>query len=191
MIFSRRVSISRNIRLTTKGDIKVDPNAVADVISAQVLQHIVRRTKKGIDIYDSPFAPYSSGYKRALVRMNEDPSKVDLWLTGGMLNAVKELSRKITRTKTIIRFGPGTGTSAQVRPPREDELAFTKKGKPKKGKGYRSITTGGRSPPHNVLGGWLHFGRNGRGARPWLGISPSGWKPILRALNRAGIFVGK
>jgi len=40
-------------------------------------------------------------------------------------------------------------------------------------KAYRMKTVSGvRSPPHNMVGYWLHFGTPTVKARPWMGLDP-------------------
>lgn len=153
-----------------------DKAKALSLVSSMAIGAIKRRTGKGIDIDGDPFRPYSSAYRRALTEGGEDPSKVDLRLTGGMLNSVKELRRQITDRRATAWIGPDTGTSPRV---------SLRDGHAKR--------TGKRGPAHNLVGAWLHYGTHKMPARPWLGLSPKDRKAIAAqlTLKQSGVLVVK
>ena len=77
----------------------------------QLLDIIRTKTQKGIDVNDSPFAPYSEGY---LKRLNREGKKtaVDLFYTGRMLGSLTPASsvKKTGKHKVSINF-----TNAEMR----------------------------------------------------------------------------
>jgi hypothetical protein len=73
-----------------------------------VIEHIVDRTKRGLDKEGKGFPKYSKEYIQSLDFKNagKSPSRVDLQLTGDMLAALKLLGNK----KGEIRIGFENGT---------------------------------------------------------------------------------
>jgi hypothetical protein len=157
---------------------------------------ITRRTDQGLDIHGRPFASYSSRYQRKLRRMGED-TKVDLRLSGGLLNSVKARDAVVAADYVEVTIAPDTGTSPQYRAPSERrafrqaglaEGRFAERGVARpltkaEGKafakslkyeqsGARRIATGKQGPPHNVVGYWLHYGTPKIKPRPWMGLDP-------------------
>lgn len=157
---------------------------------------IIERTGRGIDMKGQQFAGYSARYRRQLKRMGEDP-KVDLRVSGGLLNSVKARDATLRSDSVEVIIAPDTGTSPQYRAPSErrayrqaglaegrfaergvartltraEGRAFAKSLKYEQA-GARRIDTGRRSPPHNVVGYWLHHGTPKMRARPWMGLDP-------------------
>lgn len=158
---------------------------------------IIERTGRGLDLKGQPFAPYSKRYRGQLKRMGEDP-KVDLRLSGGLLNSVKARDALLRADSVEVTIAPDTGTSPQYRAPSErrayrqaglaegrfaerdvartltkaEGRAFAKSLKYEQA-GARRIATGKQSPPHNIVGYWLHFGTPTMRARPWMGLDPT------------------
>ena len=159
-----------------KTRVEVDKARALSLVSALAIGAIKRRTGQGLDIDGKPFRPYSQTYRRMLVEGGEDPSKVDLRLTGGMLNSVAELRRRISGRRATAWIGPGTGTSPAV------SLV-----------NGRAKRLGRRGPAHNLVGAWLHFGTAKMPARPWLGLTPKDRDSIGRQLTKkgAGVLVVK
>jgi len=149
---------------------KFDASKVEKLIRAFVPGTIVRRTSKGISSMGSSFAPYRESYRQALQRGGEDPS-VDLRLTGGLLNSVKVTSIDVSSNSLRFTIAPDAGTSPSV------SLA-----------GGRAKRTGGRSPPHNVLGYWIEHGTANMAARPWLGLTPDEERQLAVLLDKAKLF---
>lgn len=159
----------------------IDVLAIAKRVAAFAPGLIIDRVDAGLDIKDKPFAPYSPNYQAALALANED-TKVDLRLTGGLINSVKV--RRIVRKSTgvvVVHVGPDAGTSPRVplAPPwvvRDTEArAAWMKNPPRR--------TGKRGPPHNAVGAYLHQGTPTMRARPWLGLSPRDVADLRRMLR--------
>lgn len=147
---------------------RVDVGAIAKVIAGLAPGLILKRTAAGFDITDKRFAPYTTGYARALAEAGED-GRVDLRVTGGMLNSVKVRSIEVTADRAVVVIAPDGGTAPAV------SLA--------EGGAKR---TGKRGPPNNAKGYWLHNGTPEMRARPWLGLSPKDRAVIQRAVVAAG-----
>lgn len=149
---------------------RVDVLTIAKRIAAFAPGLIIDRVDAGLDIKDRPFAAYSANYQAALLMAHED-TKVDLRLTGGLINSVKV--RRIVRKSdgvVVVHIGPDAGTSPRVplAPPwvvgdAEARAAWMKDPPRRNGK---------RGPPHNAVGAYLHKGTPTMKARPWLGLSP-------------------
>ena len=78
----------------------------------QLLDIIRTKTAKGIDINDTPFAPYSSSYLKQLQKEGKS-TKVDLFNTGRMMGALTpggKTVRKTGRHKITLGF-----SNAQMR----------------------------------------------------------------------------
>lgn len=176
---------------------RFNATAVEREIKRIVPGMIIGRTERGLDIKGQPFAAYSPRYRNQLRRMGEDP-KVDLRLSGGLLNSVKARDALLRADSVEVTIAPDTGTSPQYRAPSErrayrqaglaegrfaerdvartltkaEGRAFAKSLKYEQA-GARRIATGKQSPPHNVIGYWLHFGTPRMRARPWMGLDPT------------------
>lgn len=160
---------------------------------------IIERTGRGLDVNGKPFAGYSPRYRRQLKRMGED-TKVDLRLSGGLLNSVKARDATLRADSVEVVIAPDTGTSpvwkAKAGGKRRYNRAMRKFEKlsaageysahlagRQVSRAYRSQRVfivdaeGNRSakqsPPHNIVGYWLHFGTPKMQARPWMGLDPT------------------
>jgi hypothetical protein len=192
--------------------VKFDGAKAAKLIAGFVPGAILRRTDKGIDAKGNAFALYRPGYRNTLAAMGED-GKVDLRLTGGLLNSIKARSIETTADGVRVTIAPDTGTSPEVRAPSETralrraglvEGRFGEKAVYKtlrrgearrldrdlefEGRGKRMIRTGKRGPPHNVLGYWLHHGTPTMQARPFMGLTPEQQRELYQILAKAKIF---
>ena len=186
------------ITVTRRGQ---PPRFNAEAIAREIQRFapgaIIERTGRGIDVNGKPFAGYSARYRRQLKRMGED-QKVDLRLSGGLLNSVKARDATLRADSVEVVIAPDTGTSPQYRAPSErrayrqaglaegrfaergiartltkaEGKAFAKSLKYEQA-GARRIDTGRRSPEHNIVGYWLHFGTPTMRARPWMGLDPT------------------
>jgi hypothetical protein len=165
----------------------IDVEAIARRAAALVPGLILKRCSEGRDTSDKPFRPYSGSYMHALVFVGES-TVVDLRLTGGMLNSVKlRETRKVPGGVELV-FGPDTGTSPGVRLPPPWVLSDPKAAAAwKKKYGSGLPRTGKRSPPHNVVGYWIHHGTPKMPARPWLGLSPRDAASLRKALEAATV----
>lgn len=173
------------MQIKRRGKLAIDFEKIAAAIAPDVVGHIKRRVASGLDIKDRQFIEYSDSYKKRLVAMGENDSHVDLWLTGGLLNSVQFVGKRIEGQRMTMVFSPDTGTSAQVAP-----KAGTGRTRPNsKGRVVSAASrTGQRGPEHNIVGYWLHVGKGRMPARPWLGISPTGVRQIMNKLHRLGLF---
>jgi hypothetical protein len=160
---------------------------------------IIGRTERGLDIKGQPFAAYSPRYRGQLKRMGEDP-KVDLRLSGGLLNSVKARDALLRADSVEVTIAPDTGTSpvwkAKAGGKRRYDRAMRKFEKlsaageysahvagRQAARAYRSqrvfVTdeqgkrSAKQSPPHSIVGYWLHFGTPTMRARPWMGLDPT------------------
>lgn len=181
---------------------------VAALIKALVPGGIVERTGRGIDMHGRQFAAYSRRYLRQLRRMGEDP-KVDLRLSGGLMNSIKARGADITDNRVVVTVAPDTGTSPQYRAPSErralrqaglvegrfGQQAVYRTLTRKEGKalqkslayeqaGARRIDTGRRGPQHNILAHYLHYGTAKIKARPFLGLTPEQTKSLFDAIRK-------
>jgi hypothetical protein len=195
------------ITKTTRGRIEIDVSGTLDWLSAQIVGIIQRRTGNGIGSDGGPFARYSDSYAETLGLMAES-TNVDLTLTGAYVASISERSRTVTATGGTIVIGPGTGTSEQMAPryTSAQQAARTARAERRRAKAYRlaegmgldiaddvrrdadrkfarsqvggARKTGQRSPPHNVLGAYLHHGTPRMPARPHLGLTPDEGKRL-------------
>lgn len=159
--------------ITTKRSgtpVKFDAEKAAKVIGAFVPGAILRRTDQGISSTGAGFASYSHSYRERLAAMSEN-QKIDLRLTGGLLNSIKVRDKRITSQGVEVVIAPDTGTSPQV--------------SPRNGKAHR---TGDRGPPHNVLGYWIHHGTATTPARPFMGLTPDQQRELNQLLGKAKVF---
>jgi hypothetical protein len=149
---------------------KFDASKVEKVIKAFVPGAIIRRTSKGISSTGSSFAPYRESYQQALRRGGEDQA-VDLRMTGGLINSIKVVSIDVSANSLRFVIAPDAGTSPSV------SLA-----------GGRAKRTGGRSPPHNVLGYWIEHGTSQMAARPFMGLTADEERQLATLLDKAKLF---
>lgn len=153
--------------------LELDPQRIAKQLAPAILGAVLARVDAGVDTKDQPFAQYSTAYLERLAKMGED-GKVDLRVTGGLMNSLKHLRTEIVGAVITMYFGPDTGTSAAVAPPPTGKK--------------RAKRTGERGPPHNVVGLWIHEGTTRMPPRPWLGMSPANEKTIAALLKKLGVF---
>ena len=176
-------------------------DGVARLIKGLVPGMILERTNKGIDINGQQFAAYSRRYRNRLRLMGEDP-KVDLRLSGGLLNSVKARGATLRADSVEVTIAPDTGTSPVWAPKaggkQRQERAMRKFARAgKKGNyalipiaarqeatAYRSRRTGKQSPPHNVVGYWLHHGTPTMKARPFMGLTDEQWRTLRAAIAK-------
>ena len=71
----------------------------------QLLDIVRTKTQKGIDFRDRPFAPYSSGYLKKLIKEGKS-TNVDLFYSGRMLGSLTPSSsvKKTGRNKVSLGF---------------------------------------------------------------------------------------
>lgn len=140
--------------------------AAAAAIGPVIVGMIQRRTAKGDSWKGGRLADYKRSYKEALAEGGES-AKVDLTLTGSYLADIKVLKETFGQDKASLLIGPGTGTSPQVTP----------------SNGHMQ-QTGERSPPHNILGGYLEYGTPKMRARPHLGLTEAERKRIAALIGK-------
>jgi hypothetical protein len=149
------------IEITKRGRMpKFNAEGIAREIQRFAPGAIIERTGRGLDLKGKPFAAYSPRYRNRLKRMGEDP-KVDLRLSGGLLNSVKARDALLRADSVEVTIAPDTGTSPVWK---------AKAGGKRREQGKRSAK---QSPPHNIVGYWLHFGSPTMRARPWMGLDPT------------------
>lgn len=160
------------VKVSTSGELEIDTKRLVNHLKARIPGMVQRRTQAGIDERGKPFKPYSSEYQVARLKSGRS-AQPSLWLTGGMVASYGLRSVQLHGTTITLLFGPGASTSAQ--------LALGSKG---------SITTGRRSPPHNLLG-WYH--QTGAGSLPkrrWIGLSEAELATLAKEVeNLSGIWV--
>lgn len=174
-----------SVKVTVKNRPVLDVGAMLDLAVAQSIGMIQRRSAKGIDVNGSTMAAYSPLYAMQLQSVGEN-AKVDLTRSGAYLAAIRELSRTVDAASGNARavIGPGTGTSpvmplpppyvfSEDKTPAQRAEAFAAwKASPKKE---------GRSPPHNVLAGYLSA------KRPHLGLTPDEAKRLGAQMVKVGM----
>ena len=188
------------------GPPRFNGDGIARLIKGLVPGEILRRTDQGIDANGQQFAPYSRRYQNTLRRGGEDP-KVDLHLTGGLMNSIKARGATIGADYVEVIIAPDTGTSPVWTPTKGGKKRYEramrrfaragKKGDYSIGplaarqaqSAYRMKTVAHkRSPPHNVVGYWLHYGTPKMRARPFMGLTPEQtakmWQMISRIMWR-------
>lgn len=72
--------------------------APVDAIGAYVVQEIVDRTQRGIDMHGDAFKPYSEAHKKTRIKYGAQTSYVDLNMTGNMLASITHNVRGNTVT---------------------------------------------------------------------------------------------
>lgn len=189
------------VKITRRGKQPTfDSIRVAAVIKGLVPGMILERTNKGIDANGKPFAPYSKRYQSFLKRGGEDP-KVDLRLSGGLMNSIKPRGTYVTRDVAHVVIAPDAGTSPVWRPKagsrqraKRAQKRFRRLSEAgdysthlagrQEARAYRMQRTGKQSPQHNILGYWLHYGTPTMPARPFMGLSPENWKVLNAAIAK-------
>lgn len=159
--------------------------AVAALIKALVPGGIVERTGRGIDMHGRQFAGYSNRYIDFLLRGGESP-KVDLRLSGGLMNSIKARGVDITDNRVVVTVAPDTGTSPVWRPKAGGLARFEKRlktGKVTAGS-FTMRRTSKQSPQHNILAHYLHYGTATIKARPFLGLTPEQTKSLFDAIRK-------
>jgi len=178
------------------GPPRFNPEAVAREIKKFAPGAIIERVGRGVDINGQPFAPYSRRYRNFLKRGGED-QKIDLRLSGGLMNSVKARDAILRPDSVEVTIAPDTGTSPVWRPVTTG--SEIRRGNAARGRGLFGVVggysgplrrgdekrlaqrlaktgtmqrTGKQSPPHNVVGYWLHYGTPTMRARPWMGLDP-------------------
>ena len=114
--------------ITTKRSgtpVKFDAAKAAKVISAFAPGAILLRTAQGKSTTGAAFAAYSDSYRKTLQAMGED-QKVDIRLTGGLLNSVKVRDTVTAADYVQVTIAPDNGTSAQVVPKKKKMKKFNK-----------------------------------------------------------------
>lgn len=159
------------IKVTRRGQqLTFSGERIAKTIAGLVPGMILRRTTQGIDMNGQQFAPYSKRYRKHLQDLGEDP-KVDLRVSGGLANSIKARSIEILKDAVRVVVAPDTGTSP---------VWVKRKGKT----GRASRADGKQSPPHNVVGYWLHHGTPTMKARPFMGLTDEQWKTLRAAIAK-------
>lgn len=188
------------VTVTKRGRMpKFNAQGIAREIQRFAPGAIVERVGRGLDVKGQPFAAYSPRYRGILRRMGEDP-KVDLRLSGGLLNSVKARDATLRADSVEVIIAPDTGTSpvwkAKAGGQGRYERAIRKFNRLSAAGDYSTMVAGRQasrafrsqrvfvtdetgkrsakqSPPHNVVGYWLHFGTPTMRARPWMGLDPT------------------
>ena len=141
---------------------------IEKLIKAFVSGAILQQADAGIDITGSPYKGYSEKYKRALARAGED-TKVDLRLSGSMLNSIKAKREDAANGFSIV-WQPDTGNGPRT---------ILAKGK--------VIKNGNRSISNNILAYNIHNGEGNMPKRPFLGLTPENQAELLQILREARI----
>lgn len=175
--------------------------AVAALIKAIVPGGIVERTGRGIDMHGRQFEPYSRRYRATLRLMGEDP-KVDLRLSGGLMNSIKARGVDVSDNRVVVTVAPDTGTSPVWKAKAGGEARYERamrrfnraaaKGDysshvagRQAARAYRSQRVKGKqSPQHNILAHYLHYGTPKMRARPFLGLTPEQTKSLFDAIRK-------
>lgn len=182
-----------SVTVTRHGKAVLDINGALDFVASTVIGIIQRRTNKGIDANGQPFEPYSDLYSKQLLAVGERDN-VDLQRSGGMLASISERSRSVTKDGGVVAIGPGTGTSRHM--PLPPPYVFSEDKTPEqRAKALHDWETAPkqqtRSPPHNVLARWHHFGNGRLPARPFLGLTPEERRRLAEKLAKLVIKQGQ
>lgn len=174
------------VKVTTSGQPpRWDPQKAARIIAALVPGMILERTDRGVDMNGKALAPYSPSYRAALAAAGED-IKVDLRLTGGLMNSIKARGIDARPDGVTVTIAPDAGTSPEVALPppwiSSDPEALAH------WKSTHGRRTGKRGPSHNVVGYWLHHGKGKAPPRPFMGLTPEQRQKLVAALAKAGLF---
>jgi hypothetical protein len=179
---------------------RFNAEAVAREIKKFAPGAITGRTELGLDINGQPFAPYSRRYRNFLKRGGED-QKIDLRLSGGLMNSVKARDAILRADSVEVTIAPDTGTSPVWAPKAGGKRRYNRAKRRfekmsaagdysthlagrQASKAYRMERTGKQSPPHNVVGYWLHYGTPTMRARPWMGLDPKQRAYLLQMIAR-------
>jgi len=79
--------------VTYKSHIIIDTDKAIKAIGSWAVGRIKLRTQQGLDRKGKPFAQYSQGYRKALARGGEQPSPIDLRVSGTMLGDLRVTGR--------------------------------------------------------------------------------------------------
>lgn len=173
---------------------------IAKTIAGLVPGMILRRTEQGIDANGQQFAPYSKRHLQFLRRGGED-TKVDLRLSGGLLNSIKARNIEILKDAVRVIVAPDAGTSPVWKPKAGGKKRYARAQRKFKklsdagdysthvagrqiSRAYRMQRTGEQSPPHNIVGYWLHHGTPTMKARPFMGLTDEQWKTLRAAIAK-------
>jgi hypothetical protein len=84
-----------------------------EAVAGDVIEHIRKRSRKGLDKNNRPFAKYSKEYTESLdFKVAGKSKKVDLTLSGDMLGAIDLIEHG--KGKIVIGFEDGTGENARA-----------------------------------------------------------------------------
>lgn len=147
-----------------------DGKRAAELVAGYVPGAIIKRTGDGIDMDGNPFAPYTPGYLEAL-RIGGEDVRVDLRLTGGLMNSIKVRGRTVRQRSVSVIVAPDGGTSPAVYP-----------------RAGKMVRSGDRGPPHNALGYWIHHGTARMRPRRFMGLTRAQAKTLLQLLQKAKLF---
>lgn len=156
-------------------------NGVAKAAKSVIPGLILERTNKGIDVNGNQFAPYSRRYIKFL-RMGGEDTKVDLRLSGGLLNSVKARQMTITDSRVEVTIAPDTRTSPVWKPKAAGPKRAAKMERSRMKAPYENAGEFAQSPPHDRLGYWLHHGTPKMKARPWMGLTDEQLKDFMREI---------
>ena len=172
--------MSSGVTVTKRGRAEIAPlSAILDLVAAQAVGMVQRRSAKGVDMHGSTMQPYSPLYAMQLRSVGEN-ANVDLTRSGAYLAGISERSRVVSADGGSVVIGPGTGTSptmplpppyvfSESKTPEQRADAFADwKAAPKKA---------GRSPSHNQLARYLSV------KRPHLGLTADEMKRIAAAVR--------
>lgn len=189
--------------VNTLKDVKIDLKPLLEQVAMMSIQRIKERTKKGIDMFGNPFAPYSESYKRQ--RMNASRSyAVQLVLSGDMLRslAVEKTEILEQRATAIIGVTANPSTYVDLRSRTQkvqgpvafevDKKGYSREVAVRNSRGETSVKGSKRKgkgePPGdreaaNIVGYWLHHGTKDMPARPWCGVSEKEILQIVKDLQ--------
>lgn len=147
---------------TLTGTAMIPRKKILRQIAALAPALIRERSRRGLDIYDTPFAPYSRDYAERRSNAGYNAAPVTLTDSGGLLNGI----RVVEVADDHVTIAPGTGQS-------------------------RSTKLTGKTGSKNsqvVIGQWLHEGGGNLPPRPWLALSPEDLNKLTRQLVDSGAF---
>lgn len=179
----------RNLKVTARGRLTVEPKAAADAVARIVVEHIRARSERGLDASDQPMPAYSPLYRRQLQALGEDVD-VDVRRSGALMRGLKLLRVETRAGATSLVFGV-EGNARETRPARPPPWVFA--GSPDEvakslARWRRSTKKPDASLPLRERLCVLQQGQDGSRPRFVLGVSPRGRPAVLRALERARIF---
>jgi hypothetical protein len=141
-----------------------NPEAMAQLASSFFIGHVQERVGRGVDIDGKDFVRYSEGYALHLVEMGES-TKVDMRLTGGMLNALGIIDKSKRGNVVSYVVGLKTGASRRVKAPKRGRA--------------RSARTRSFGGSWNVVGYAHQHGRKHLPMRRWFGITRKALKEMM------------